>query len=156
MKLNCLMPWSRLCNQIEQLCNSGIWKEFISSKCSKILGLKFCREETESGDGERDSFSDSCSDESESDKLWRWDGCSSEDGGSEQDSLWHVNNRLGYLYFQYFERSTPYGRVPLMDKVFFLVFSLTWYSLFYLLHCLFTLIFILSAFWFFLIVRLIK
>ncbi|XVE92806.1 hypothetical protein REPUB_Repub01dG0134000 [Reevesia pubescens] len=76
------------------------------------------REETESGDGERDSFSDSCSDESESDKLWRWDGCSSEDGGgSEQDSLWHVNNRLGYLYFQYFERSTPYGRVPLMDKI---------------------------------------
>ncbi|KAL4364340.1 hypothetical protein GQ457_04G005490 [Hibiscus cannabinus] len=75
------------------------------------------REETESGDGERDSFSDSLSDESESDKLWRWDGCSSEDGGSEHDSLWHVNNRLGYLYFQYFERSTPYGRVPLMDKI---------------------------------------
>ncbi|XP_039035000.1 uncharacterized protein LOC120171360 isoform X1 [Hibiscus syriacus] len=75
------------------------------------------REETESGDGERDSFSDSLSDESESDKLWRWDGCSSEEGGSEQDSLWHVNNRLGYLYFQYFERSTPYGRVPLMDKI---------------------------------------
>ncbi|KAK8561486.1 hypothetical protein V6N12_048556 [Hibiscus sabdariffa] len=74
------------------------------------------REETESGDGERDSFSDSYSDESE---LWRWDrdGCSSEDGGSEQDSLWHVNNRLGYLYFQYFERTTPYGRVPLMDKI---------------------------------------
>ncbi|XVF01950.1 hypothetical protein REPUB_Repub04eG0133700 [Reevesia pubescens] len=81
---------------------------------SSVNGL---REETESGDGERDSFSDSCSDESESDKLWRWDGCSSEDGGSEQDSLWHVNNRLGYLYFQYFERSTPYGRVPLMDKI---------------------------------------
>ncbi|KAK8564054.1 hypothetical protein V6N13_005734 [Hibiscus sabdariffa] len=72
------------------------------------------REETESGDGERDSFSDSYSDESE---LWRWDGWSSEDGGSEQDSLWHVNNRLGYLYFQYFETTTPYGRVPLMDKI---------------------------------------
>ena len=136
MQLNCLMPWSRLCNQIQQWCNSGICKEFISSKCSKILGLKFCREETESGDGERDSFSDSCSDESVSDKLWRWDGCSSEDGGSEQDSLWHVNNRLGYLYFQYFERSTPYGRVPLMDKVLFsyslfvFVFSLS-YALFF-------------------------
>ncbi|KAE8733848.1 (RS)-norcoclaurine 6-O-methyltransferase-like isoform 1 [Hibiscus syriacus] len=73
------------------------------------------REETESGD--RDSFSDSSSNVSESDKLWRWDGCSSEDGGSEQDSGWHVNNRLGYLYFEYFERSTPYGRVPLTDKV---------------------------------------
>ncbi|XP_022725307.1 uncharacterized protein LOC111281845 [Durio zibethinus] len=75
------------------------------------------REETESGDGERESFSDSCSDESENDKLWRWDGCSSEEGGSEQDSLSHVNDRLGYLCFQYFETSTPYGRVPLMDKI---------------------------------------
>ncbi|KAE8660917.1 Detected protein of confused Function [Hibiscus syriacus] len=78
---------------------------------SSVSGL---REETESGDGERDSFSDSYSDESE---LWRSDGCSSEDGGSDQDSLSHVNNRLGYLYFQYFERTTPYGRVPLMDKI---------------------------------------
>ncbi|PRQ53069.1 hypothetical protein RchiOBHm_Chr2g0162411 [Rosa chinensis] len=77
------------------------------------------REETESGDCEtRDSFSDSCSFESESDKLWRWDGCSSEEGGFEQDNnLWHLNDRLGHLYFDYFERSTPYGRVPLMDKI---------------------------------------
>ncbi|GLU06481.1 hypothetical protein SLE2022_235130 [Rubroshorea leprosula] len=75
------------------------------------------REESESGDREtRESFSDTYSDESESDKLFRWDGCSS-DGGSEQDCLWHVNERLGLLYFQYFERSTPYGRVPLMDKI---------------------------------------
>lgn len=82
----------------------------------------FIREETESGDGEtRDSFSDSCSEESESDKLWRWDGCSSEEGGLEQDNLWRLNDRLGYLYFQYFERSTPYGRVPLMDKVLLLI-----------------------------------
>ncbi|KAM1010024.1 hypothetical protein FF1_045392 [Malus domestica] len=76
------------------------------------------REEAESGDCEtRDSFSDSWSFESESDKLWRSDGCSSEDGGFEQDNLWHVNDRLGYRYFEYFERSTPYGRVPLMDKI---------------------------------------
>ncbi|TQD81448.1 hypothetical protein C1H46_033033 [Malus baccata] len=76
------------------------------------------REEPESGDCEtRDSFSDSCSFESENDKLWRWDGCSSEDGGYEQDNLLHVNDRLGYRYFEYFERSTPYGRVPLMDKI---------------------------------------
>ncbi|KAJ8763715.1 hypothetical protein K2173_003497 [Erythroxylum novogranatense] len=76
------------------------------------------REEAEPGDGEmRDSFSDSCSNESESDKLWRWDGCSSEEGGFEQDNLWRLNDRLGYLYFQYFERATPYARVPLMDKI---------------------------------------
>lgn len=71
------------------------------------------REETDSVCETRDSFSDSFSDESESEKLSRWDGCSSEEG----DSLNHLNDRLGYLYFQYFERSTPYGRVPLMDKI---------------------------------------
>lgn len=78
------------------------------------------REDSDSGDGEtRDSYSESCSDESE---LWRWDGCSSEEGGFEQDninnnSLWQLNHRLGFLYCQYLERSTPYARVPLMDKI---------------------------------------
>ncbi|KAK2993247.1 hypothetical protein RJ640_015726 [Escallonia rubra] len=75
------------------------------------------REETESVCETRDSFSDSFSDESESEKLSRWDGCSSEDGVFEPENIWHLNDRLGYLYFQYFERSTPYGRVPLMDKI---------------------------------------
>ncbi|KAF4382529.1 uncharacterized protein LOC115699650 [Cannabis sativa] len=77
------------------------------------------REEAEAGECEtRDSYSDSLSDDSESDKLWRWDGCSSEEGGFEQDNnSIHLNDRLGHLYFQYFERSTPYGRVPLMDKI---------------------------------------
>lgn len=80
--------------------------------------LSSFREEAESGDSEtRDSFSDSFSDESESEKLWRWDGNSSEDGGFEQENLCHLNDRLGSLYFQYFERSPPYGRVPLMDKI---------------------------------------
>lgn len=76
----------------------------------RVCAAFFNREETESRDS---SFSDSFSDESESEKLSRWDGCSSEEG----DSLWHMNDRWGYLYFQYFERSTPYGRVPLMDKI---------------------------------------
>ncbi|KAJ6383435.1 hypothetical protein OIU78_026840 [Salix suchowensis] len=76
------------------------------------------REDTESGDGEtRDSFSDSSSDDSGSDKLWRYDGCSSEEGRSEQDNPWPSNGILGRPYFQHFERSTPYGRVPLMDKI---------------------------------------
>ncbi|MED6148170.1 hypothetical protein PIB30_050634 [Stylosanthes scabra] len=68
----------------------------------------------------RDSCSDSYSDESECDnKLWRWDGsCSSEEGGIIIDHhCHHFNDRLGHLYCQYFERSTPYGRVPLMDKI---------------------------------------
>ncbi|KAL5730161.1 hypothetical protein ACHQM5_003019 [Ranunculus cassubicifolius] len=73
----------------------------------------------ESGECEtRDSLSDSCSDETESEKSWRWEAGSSNDSGLEQDRLCVTQNeRLGYLYFEYFERSTPYGRVPLMDKV---------------------------------------
>ncbi|KAK1567882.1 hypothetical protein Q3G72_017751 [Acer saccharum] len=80
---------------------------------SSVNGL---REEADDGET-RDSFSDSCSDDSENDKLWRSDGCSSEEGGFEQDNPFHQNGRLGNRYFQYFERSTPYARVPLMDKI---------------------------------------
>lgn len=80
-------------------------------------GDSFFREESDSSCETRDSCSDSFSDESESEKLSRWDGCSSEEGLFEQECLWPLNDRLGNLYFQYFERSAPYGRVPLMDKV---------------------------------------
>jgi len=75
------------------------------------------REETDSTSEMRDSFSDSFSDESESEKFSRWDGCSSEEGLFEQDGFWHPKDRLGNLYFQYFETSSPYGRVPLLDKI---------------------------------------
>lgn len=77
--------------------------------------LNYLREETDTET--RDSFSDSFSDESESEKLSRWDGCSSEEGLFDRESPLHFNDRLGYLYFQHFERSTPYERVPLMDKI---------------------------------------
>ncbi|KAL3632318.1 hypothetical protein CASFOL_025302 [Castilleja foliolosa] len=66
---------------------------------------------------ETDSFSDSFSDESESEKLSRWDGCSSEEGLFEHDGFGLPNERLGNLYCQYFELSSPYGRVPLTDKI---------------------------------------
>ncbi|CAH9116552.1 unnamed protein product [Cuscuta europaea] len=71
------------------------------------------RDESDSSCETRDSYSDSLSDESESDKLSRWDGSSSD----EYDGLLQSNSRLGFLYFQYFERSTPYGRIPLMDMI---------------------------------------
>lgn len=75
------------------------------------------RDDADSVSETRDSFSDSYSDESESEKRSRWDGCSSEEC-FEQEFLWHRNNRLGQLYFQHFESSSPYERVPLMDKVY--------------------------------------
>ncbi|TMW87169.1 uncharacterized protein LOC107005518 [Solanum pennellii] len=85
---------------------------FTSSSSVSIL-----REETESAWEMRDSCSDSFSEESESEKLSRSDGGSSEEGLFEQDNQLQMNNRLGYLYYQYFERSSPYGRVPLVDKI---------------------------------------
>ncbi|KAF6163172.1 hypothetical protein GIB67_025036 [Kingdonia uniflora] len=81
--------------------------------------LSSTRVESEAGDSDtRDSFSDSFSDESESDKTWRWEGGSSQETvGFEQDRFYPLRERLGNLYFQYFERSAPFGRVPLMDKI---------------------------------------
>ncbi|GER40799.1 hypothetical protein STAS_17489 [Striga asiatica] len=72
------------------------------------------REEIDSVSETRDSFSDSFSDESECEKLSRWDGCSSEEGVFEQDSFWLPNDRLGNLYLQYFERSSPYASPALI------------------------------------------
>ncbi|CAI9772549.1 unnamed protein product [Fraxinus pennsylvanica] len=77
------------------------------------------REEAESACETRDSFSDSFSDENESvsEKLLTWDGCSSEEVVLEQDNFWHPNEQLGYLNFEYIEKSSPYGRVPLTAKI---------------------------------------
>ncbi|XP_056852259.1 uncharacterized protein LOC130501382, partial [Raphanus sativus] len=69
---------------------------FTSSHSSSLI-----REESE--DGDRYPFSDSGSDESVS-----------EEG---LEVALHLNDRLGYLYLQYFDRSPPYTRVPLMDKI---------------------------------------
>ncbi|KAI3824704.1 hypothetical protein L1987_06173 [Smallanthus sonchifolius] len=77
--------------------------------------LNYLREETDSET--RDSFSDTFTEESESEKVSRWDGCSSDEGVFDQETQCHLNDRLGQLYFQYFDRSTPYARVPLVDKV---------------------------------------
>ncbi|XP_051115058.1 uncharacterized protein LOC127240421 isoform X2 [Andrographis paniculata] len=83
-----------------------------------FTGRRLREEISESLSETRDSYSDSCSDESESDKLSRSDGYSSEEGPFDHSSfVWHPNQRLGNLYFEHFERSSPYGRVPLSDKI---------------------------------------
>ncbi|KAI9175138.1 hypothetical protein LWI28_027918 [Acer negundo] len=47
-----------------------------------------------------------------------WDAISEDSGsGSEQDALSPTTNKLGYLYFHYFEMSSPYWRVPLTQKI---------------------------------------
>ncbi|XLT39585.1 hypothetical protein HN873_070877 [Arachis hypogaea] len=113
------------CDVFENLtlkANAQLMNEPHMSQGMVNFDYKGIMEEFETGECEtRDSCSDTLSDESECEKLWRWDGSSSEEGGMnnvEQDShQLHFNDRLGHLYCQYFERSTPYGRVPLMDKL---------------------------------------
>lgn len=77
------------------------------------------REEAESSCETRDCFSDSFSEENESvsEKLLTRDRCSSEEVVLKQDNFWHPNYRLGYRNFEYIEKSSPCGRVPLMAKV---------------------------------------
>ncbi|XP_042507056.1 uncharacterized protein LOC122083361 [Macadamia integrifolia] len=79
----------------------------------------------EDTDAAREFESDSWSEDSESDKLSRtlsnnsskgW-YAASEDTSFDQEGSWQVKDRFGYLYLQYFERSAPYGRVPLKDKI---------------------------------------
>ncbi|XP_008799212.1 uncharacterized protein LOC103713936 [Phoenix dactylifera] len=89
----------------------------IYTSASSLTNIRGRKKERETGVPEMREFSDSCSDDSESDKLWRSSCSSSEDCDFDQDSLWHLRDRLGYLYFQYIERSAPYGRVPLKVKI---------------------------------------
>ncbi|KAG9442027.1 hypothetical protein H6P81_017881 [Aristolochia fimbriata] len=83
--------------------------------------LRKAKDESEASEFESDSWSD----DSESDKLSRslsnnssrgWDA-GSDDSSFEPEGLWSTRERLGYLYCQYFERCSPYGRIPLMDTV---------------------------------------
>ncbi|KAF3438429.1 hypothetical protein FNV43_RR21191 [Rhamnella rubrinervis] len=77
-------------------------------------------------DGDFAEFeSDSWSDDSGSDNLSRslsnnsnrtWDVVS-EDSSFDQESSFTIRDRHGYLYLQYTEMSSPYWRVPLMDKI---------------------------------------
>uniref|UniRef100_A0A7C9DSB0 Uncharacterized protein n=2 Tax=Opuntia streptacantha TaxID=393608 RepID=A0A7C9DSB0_OPUST len=116
---NCYDEWSAYCAGVPILLNTAetvvqYYVPYLSAIqifTSAPSPTVFREEMIEAG------YSESCSDESESDKMSRWDGCSSEEGGFEQESLPQLNDRLGYLYCQYFERSSPYGRVPLMDKI---------------------------------------
>ncbi|XP_061342957.1 uncharacterized protein LOC133289101 [Gastrolobium bilobum] len=69
--------------------------------------------------------SDSWSDDSGSDNLSRslsnnssksWDAVS-EDSSCDQEGSWLTREKLGYLYLHYTEMSSPYSRVPLMEKI---------------------------------------
>ncbi|XP_054781704.1 uncharacterized protein LOC129288911 [Prosopis cineraria] len=81
------------------------------------------RNRREEGDGV-EFESDSWSDDSGSDNLSQslsnnssksWDAVSEE--SCDQDGSWPRRDRLGYHYLQYTEMSSPYQRVPLVEKI---------------------------------------
>ncbi|KAH9290032.1 hypothetical protein KI387_034149, partial [Taxus chinensis] len=103
----------------------------------QIYTIKSCssfripREESDGSDSELKYLStDSWSDCSDNDKLssslsntsdrseGTWDAVY-EDSGFDRENSWHLRDRdrLGSLYFEYFEKSKPYARVPLIDKI---------------------------------------
>lgn len=88
------------------------------------IGSSPCRSRREDSDI-AEFESDSCSDDSGSDNLSRslsnnssrtWDVVS-EDSSFDQESSCPMRDRLGHLYLQYVEMSSPYWRIPLTDKV---------------------------------------
>lgn len=109
----------------------SLWPSVYSTLClcthcgnyMKWLFIYFARNRREDNDI-IEFESDSWSDDSGSDNISRslsnnsskaWDAVS-EDSCCEQEGSW-PRDRLGYLYLQYNEMSSPYWRVPLMDKV---------------------------------------
>ncbi|XP_015883863.3 uncharacterized protein LOC107419626 isoform X2 [Ziziphus jujuba] len=86
-----------------------------------VVGSRSRREDSDIAEFE----SDSCSDDSGSDNLSRslsnnssrtWDVVS-EDSSFDQESSCPMRDRLGHLYLQYVEMSSPYWRIPLTDKI---------------------------------------
>ncbi|XP_028783192.1 uncharacterized protein LOC114739307 isoform X1 [Neltuma alba] len=82
------------------------------------------RNRREEGDGvelESDTWSDDSGSDNSSPSLSNnssksWDAVS-EDSNCDQDGSWSRKNRPGYLYLQYTEVSSPYQRVPLVQKI---------------------------------------
>jgi len=108
----------------------------------RLLSIVFLfsrnRREDSISDGvecESDSWSD---DDSGSDNMSRsisnnssksWDAIS-DDSSSDQDGSCQKKDKLGYLYLNYTELTSPYMRVPLMEKVTFL-FSISSCSIYF-------------------------
>lgn len=84
--------------------------------CSGVL-----REESNVGELESDSWSEDSESSnlsrSPSNNSSRGSDTASEDSSFDQEGALVMKDQLGHLYFQYFENSSPYGRIPLMDKV---------------------------------------
>ncbi|PSR89140.1 Pyridoxine/pyridoxamine 5'-phosphate oxidase [Actinidia chinensis var. chinensis] len=94
--------------------------QIYTNKSSPSL-IRSTREDNDVGECEVEFWSD----DSESDKLSRslsnnsskgWDATSL-DSSVDHEASWTMRDRLGHLYFQYYETCSPYWRIPLVDRI---------------------------------------
>jgi hypothetical protein len=64
-----------------------------------------------------DNGMDFWSDDEDNEKMSRSWSSTSDESLFNCDVLWSNRKRPGHLYFEFFEVGSPYGRVPLIDKV---------------------------------------
>jgi len=64
-----------------------------------------------------DNGMDLWSDDEDNEKMSRSWSSTSDESLFNCDVLWSNRKRPGHLYFEFFEVGSPYGRVPLIDKV---------------------------------------
>ncbi|KAG6589211.1 hypothetical protein SDJN03_17776, partial [Cucurbita argyrosperma subsp. sororia] len=96
---NCYAEWSAYGAKVPITLSDGeSLNQYYVPYLSGIQIFTSFRLKTESGNGET---GDSCSD------------CHCEAGSTSSDD----EARLGYLYFEFIEKSTPYVRLPLLDKI---------------------------------------
>ncbi|KAL0535483.1 hypothetical protein IC582_029814 [Cucumis melo] len=72
--------------------------------------------ECESDSWSDDSWSDNMSRSLSNNSSRTWDAVT-EDSSFDQEGSWPLREKLGYLSLQYMEMSSPYWRVPFMDKI---------------------------------------
>ncbi|NP_001145213.1 uncharacterized protein LOC100277764 [Zea mays] len=65
-----------------------------------------------------DNGMDLWSDDEDNEKMSRSWSSTSDESLFNCDVLWSNRKRPGHLYFEFFEVGSPYGRVPLIDKVY--------------------------------------
>ncbi|KAJ8629440.1 hypothetical protein MRB53_022763 [Persea americana] len=92
---------------------------YTSKSFTRFSGV--LREECNVGELESDSWSEDSESSnlsrSPSNNSSRGSDTASEDSSFDQEGALAMKDQLGHLYFQYFENSSPYGRIPLMDKI---------------------------------------
>ena len=101
---DCIQVWARSLP-------GGDFEFMVILSCRPIQFSVCCRSFGE------DNGMDFWSDDEDNEKMSRSWSSTSDESLFNCDVLWSNRKRPGHLYFEFFEVGSPYGRVPLIDKV---------------------------------------